>query len=111
MRLPTVIATLQTSIASGADIARQALAEIIDLSPSRFSHWFVDQTGLPLRRYRKWLRLTVAINHVAQSASLTDAAHAAGFAVIRPFIPHLSRDVWYQSFNRFAACYASRLRI
>lgn len=80
MRLPTVIATLQTSIASGVNIDREALAQIIDLSPSRFSHWFVDQTGLPLRRYRKWLRLTVAINHVAQSASLTDAAHAAGFA-------------------------------
>lgn len=80
MRLPTVIAALQTSIASGVDIDREALAEIIALSPSRFSHWFVDQTGLPLRRYRKWLRLMVALNHVAQSASLTDAAHAAGFA-------------------------------
>lgn len=79
-RLATVMTALETSIAAGNDIDRTALAEMLNLSPSRFSHWFVDQTGLPLRNYRKWLRLVIALNHVAQSANLTEAAHAAGFA-------------------------------
>lgn len=79
-RLASVISALETSITAGADIDRAALAAMTDLSPSRFSHWFVDQTGLPLRSYRKWLRLVVALNHVAQRSNLTEAAHAAGFA-------------------------------
>lgn len=79
-RLAAVMTALETSIATGTEVDRTALAEMTHLSPSRFSHWFVDQTGLPLRSYRKWLRLVVALNHVAQSANLTQAAHAAGFA-------------------------------
>ena len=31
---------------------RIRLAELVHLSPTRFSHWFVEQTGLPLRSYR-----------------------------------------------------------
>jgi len=59
---------------------RQALAQRVHLSPTRFSHWFVEQTGLPLRSYRKWGRLVVALQHIASGANLTEAAHAAGFA-------------------------------
>lgn len=59
---------------------RQALAELVHLSPTRFSHWFVEQAGLPLRSYRKWVRLIMALQHVANGANLTQAAHSAGFA-------------------------------
>ncbi len=79
-RLTTVVAALETSLAADADIDRTALANMTQLSRSRFSHWFVEHTGLPLRSYRKWLRLVVVLERVAQGCNLTDAAHAAGFA-------------------------------
>lgn len=79
-RLATVSRVLEASIATSTGIDRAALAATIGLSPTRFSHWFVEQTGLPLRRYRKWLRLVVALNQISQDSNLTQAAHAAGFA-------------------------------
>jgi len=63
----------------GGPVSRRQLAELADLSPSRFSHWFVEQTGLPLRSYRKWLRLELALHQLAYGGNLTEAAHAAGF--------------------------------
>jgi len=63
--------------------ARPSLAEVaaeVSLSPSRFAHLFRAGTGLPLRRYLLWLRLVEAVRDVARGGSLTEAAHAAGFA-------------------------------
>ncbi|MGY2905893.1 AraC-like DNA-binding protein [Bradyrhizobium sp. URHC0002] len=57
-----------------------ALAARAGLSPSRFLHLFKAETGVPLRRYRLWNRLGAAIRASAEGASLTEAAHAAGFA-------------------------------
>lgn len=79
-RLVKVISTLETSLTGGTVVERRALASEVGLSPSRFSHWFVDQTGMPLRIYRKWLRLVVALHRAARSANFTEAAHAAGFS-------------------------------
>ncbi|MDG9926070.1 MULTISPECIES: helix-turn-helix transcriptional regulator [unclassified Pseudomonas] len=59
---------------------RQELADLMHLSTTRFSHWFVEQTGLPLRSYRKWLRLVAALQLITAGQSLTGAAHAAGFS-------------------------------
>ena len=39
-----------------------------------------DLAGLPLRRYVLWLRLRDVLLSLAEGASLTEAAHAAGFA-------------------------------
>lgn len=50
------------------------------LSASRLRHLFVEQTGLPFRTYLLWLRLTRAVEVLARGASLTQAAHEAGFA-------------------------------
>nr|WP_244505923.1 MULTISPECIES: helix-turn-helix domain-containing protein [Pseudomonas] len=74
-RLQTVLAAVRESIHG-----RQYLARLVHLSPTRFSHWFVEQTGLPLRSYRKWSRLVAALQNIAAGRSLTEAAHAAGFA-------------------------------
>jgi AraC-like DNA-binding protein len=42
---------------------------------------FVEQTGVPFKTYLLWLRLVRAVELYSQGAnSLTDAAHAAGFA-------------------------------
>ena len=57
-----------------------ALAARAGLSPSRFLHLFKAETGVPLRRYRIWNRMGAAIRASAEGASLTQAAHAAGFA-------------------------------
>jgi AraC-like DNA-binding protein len=57
------------------DLAQQA-----GLSPSRFLHLFKTETGVPLRRYRTWNRMGAAVRACREGASLTEAAHAAGFA-------------------------------
>jgi len=75
---PRMRAVLQALEEQHNDRAR--LAELVHLSPTRFSHWFVEQTGLPLRSYRKWNRLVVALRFVSIGHNLTAAAHAAGFA-------------------------------
>lgn len=51
-----------------------------DLSAGRLRHLFVEQTGLPFKTYLLWLRLTRAVEGIAGGASLTQAAHEAGFA-------------------------------
>ena len=50
------------------------------LSPSRFRHLFVQETGTTFRAYLLWLRLNVAIKAAMDGASWTGAAHEAGFA-------------------------------
>ena len=50
------------------------------LSPSRFRHLFVQETGSSFRAYLLWLRINLAIEAASAGASWTEAAHAAGFA-------------------------------
>lgn len=56
------------------------LAAHAGLSASRFLHLFKAETGVPLRRYRIWNRMGAAVRACGEGASLTEAAHAAGFA-------------------------------
>jgi AraC-like DNA-binding protein len=61
----------------------QSMAELgacAGLSASRFLHLFKAETGVPLRRYRLWNRMGAAVAAVRDGQSLTEAAHAAGFA-------------------------------
>lgn len=57
----------------------EALAEMINLSATRFIHLFKEQTGVPIRRFRQWVRMKKVIVLVADGKSLTDAALEAGF--------------------------------
>jgi AraC family transcriptional regulator len=57
-----------------------AVAKGVHLSPSRLAHRFREATGLPLRRYVLWCRLRTAGEAAMRGASLTEAAHRAGFA-------------------------------
>jgi AraC-like DNA-binding protein len=66
-------------------LARTAAA--VALSPGRFRHLFVAETGLTFRAYVLWLRLSRAVELVAARRPVTEAAHAAGFADAA----HLSR--------------------
>jgi AraC-like DNA-binding protein len=56
------------------------VANGVGLSPSRASHLFVEETGLPFRTYVLWLRLVRAADVHAGGLSLTQAAQDAGFA-------------------------------
>ena len=57
------------------------------LSPSRFRHLFVEQTGMGLRPYVLWRRFVRVWELIAAGTPLSAAAHAAGFADAA----HLSR--------------------
>ncbi len=61
-------------------ITLAALARAVHRSPSRLAHRFRSTIGVPLRRYVLWSRLRVAAEAALRGASLTEAAHAAGFA-------------------------------
>jgi AraC-like DNA-binding protein len=56
-----------------------AVAAAVHMSASRLAHLFSAQIGLPFRPYVRWLRMRRAIESIAAGATLTDAAHAAGF--------------------------------
>lgn len=55
------------------------LADRVGLSPSRFSERFTREVGIPLRSYRRWVRMLHAVDALGAGASLTEAAHRAGF--------------------------------
>lgn len=57
-----------------------ACARQLGLSSSRFLHRFRAHTGLPLRPYLRWRRLLAALRESMLGASLTEAAHTAGFS-------------------------------
>lgn len=56
------------------------LAGRLGLSASRLGHLFSSQLGLTYPAWRRWARLQHALRAVLGGASLTAAAHAAGFA-------------------------------
>ncbi len=58
-----------------ADLARAA-----NLSPDRFRHLFVEQTGMALRTYLVWRRLLHVWTLLMAGQTLSAAAHAAGFS-------------------------------
>jgi len=55
-------------------------AALAHLSPERFRHLFLEQTGVRFRPYVLWLRLERALEVYAGGGSLTDAAQSGGFA-------------------------------
>jgi AraC family transcriptional regulator len=57
------------------------------LSPSRFRHLFVEETGMGLRPYILWRRFLLVWELAMKGESMSAAAHAAGFADAA----HLSR--------------------
>jgi AraC-like DNA-binding protein len=67
-----------------ADLGRnRSLAELaaaVRLSPDRLQHLFVAEVGVPLRRFRMWLRFRHTLEAVAAGATITRGALDAGFA-------------------------------
>lgn len=79
-RLDAVLSLLQSSLDQETASGRRAMAAALGISDSRFSHWFREATGMPVRSYKKWLRLVRGIEQVLAGGRLTDAAHSAGFS-------------------------------
>jgi len=77
-RITRVMARLRDAEA-GAPSA-ESLAGSVGLSSSRLQHLFTETVGVPVRRYRAWLRMRRAIATIIAGANFTGAAHAAGFA-------------------------------
>jgi len=77
-RISHAIGLLQSEHSEAVSV--EQLARTVGLSPSRFQHIFTAEAGVPFRRYRGWQRLRSAIRDAASGATLTQAAHAAGFS-------------------------------
>jgi AraC-like DNA-binding protein len=75
-----VVSHLQESTAVLDDLSLKTLAGIAGLSPSRFMHAFTQSVGVPVRPYILWLRLQRAACDLMDGASVTSAAHRAGFS-------------------------------
>jgi AraC-like DNA-binding protein len=60
-------------------------AHAAHISPSRLTHLFSEEVGIPFRRFVLWLRLRRAAEYVWRTGSLTEAAHAAGFSDLAHF--------------------------
>lgn len=63
-----------------APLTLDDVADVACLSPSRFRHLFVEQTGVGLRPYILWRRFLRVWELLTAGESLSTAAHAAGFA-------------------------------
>jgi AraC family transcriptional regulator len=86
---PSLVRPLDKRIARAVDILHERLAdavtmseiaEAVHLSPERFRHLFLQETGIRFRPYVLWLRMEVAVAMYGAGSSLTLASHAAGFA-------------------------------
>ncbi|WP_434349085.1 helix-turn-helix domain-containing protein [Myxococcus virescens] len=73
-----LVALLPSRIEAG-DVSQQALAQEVGLSAGRLGHLFSTSIGIPLRPYILWLRLRRAAEAFQGGATLTHAAHVAGF--------------------------------
>ena len=77
-RIQTIIGLIQDDLSQNTGLA--VLAAAAGLSASRLQHLFLAETGVPLRRFRQWIRFRWMMSRVAAGASLTTAALDAGFA-------------------------------
>jgi AraC-like DNA-binding protein len=78
---PPIVAALGYLSASITGRPRLAeAARAAHLSPSRLTHRFSEEVGIPFRRFVLWLRLRRAGEEMANARTLTEAAIAAGFS-------------------------------
>jgi AraC-like DNA-binding protein len=76
-----VLAAVEYISGRGSDAVSLAeVAKVANLSPDRFRHLFVQETGMPLRNYVLWRRLLHVWTLLTEGQTLSAAAHAAGFA-------------------------------
>jgi AraC-like DNA-binding protein len=79
-RVKRVLKYLRERLGVADDFSLKTLAGISGLSPSHFMHVFTESVGVPLRPYILWLRLQRACCDLMNGATVTSAAHDAGFS-------------------------------
>ena len=84
-RIERVVELLRERI--GETVLLAEIADAVCLSPDRFRHLFIEETGMRFRPYVLWLRIEIALAAFAAGRSLTEASHVGGFADS----PHFSR--------------------
>jgi AraC-like DNA-binding protein len=77
-RITRVIAWVRERLDSAVSLTDAA--RVAHLSPSRFRHLFVAQTGVSFRAYLLWARVAAAVGAAMNGQSWTAAAQDAGFA-------------------------------
>lgn len=77
-RIATIVKLIKANPSASQSV--QALATQVQLSEDRLHHLFTSELGIPLHKYRMWLRLKCAAKLVFEGHSLTNAAHESGFA-------------------------------
>ena len=77
-RITTALEWMRQHLAKAVRL--QDVAAAVHLSPSRFRHLFVAQTGTSFRAWLLWARTEHAIAAATRGMSWTDAALEAGFA-------------------------------
>jgi AraC-like DNA-binding protein len=78
---PRVLAAIEyLRLRVDESVSLPQVAKAAHLSPERFRHLFVEQTGMPLRTYVLWRRLLHVWTLLMAGENLSAAAHAAGFA-------------------------------
>ena len=77
-RITQALAWMQARLAT--PIRLEDVAAAVHLSPGRFRHLFVAQTGTSLRAWLLWARMEHAVEAAFQGRSWTEAAYEAGFA-------------------------------
>jgi len=77
-RVAQAIARLRNRL--NEEVSLTTTAAAVGLSPDRFRHLFVAETGIAFRPYVLWLRLERALAAYVGGDSLTEAALSAGFA-------------------------------
>ena len=76
-QLRQAVDLLQARIPRGTDLV--SVARAVALSPDYLGRLFTRQTGTSFSATVRWLRLMAAFRHLNDGASVTDAAHLAGF--------------------------------
>lgn len=77
-RIHAVVKQIKDDVSHSYSV--EALADSVNLSPTRLVHLFKEQTGVPIRRFRQWNRMKAVIACAAAGMTLTEAALNAGFS-------------------------------
>ncbi|MBX7059825.1 MAG: AraC family transcriptional regulator [Leptospirales bacterium] len=109
LRIQTVLQRIRSSFPDCPSLA--ALAGEQGLSPNRLMTLFKRNLGLPMRRYFLWLRLRAAARYLDGSGTLTEAAHAAGFADSAHFSRVFQQNFGMRPSDIFRAREAGMLQI
>ncbi|MEV7617228.1 AraC family transcriptional regulator [Streptomyces sp. NPDC089799] len=73
-------ATARIRALLGGPVRLDDVAAAAGISPSRLGHLFAQEVGMSFPAYLRWARLRRAIELVRAGATLTRAAHGAGFS-------------------------------